>query len=664
MKPHAFVAMPFGRKTGPDGKTELDFNRIFEALLRPALERAGCEVFRADEEQSAGDIRTDMFQELLVADLVLADLTIANPNVWYELGVRHALRARGVVLVYGSLPDGAAVKAFDVYTDRKLRYELGADGRPDPAKLTQAIEALASLARETLASSTRRKVSPVYTLLPHLEEPRWATLLLAQDNEFSDAYRRWDQRVTLAKKKNLPGDIMTLAGETPARALLLEARRAAGNCLLTLGQPRLALEQFEAALAIQDRDLASRQKKAVCLGRLQQFDEARTWLDALQADHPQDPETRALSGRVDKDEWMSRWRPEGGGPIEPGSLQDAAAQEDALLAETITPYRQAFRLDPAHYYSGINALTLSRLRRHLGGDSDDAELAELEGGLRWSIGCALAANGKDYWARASLAELTLVTTAADDAGAVSRDWRAAVAAADKDWFALDSSRQTLLLLQQLGFQPALTKVALDIVEREIARLTPPFVPRQVLLFSGHMVDAPNRTPPRFPPEKEAAAAERIATALADLGADAQDLALCQAAAGGDLLFLEACVKRGVRCQVLLPFPEPEFIQRSMLPSAQGETWRGRWLALKGQLGATPRCMPDELGPLPKAVNPYERGNLWLLNTALALGPDKLRFTCLWNGEGGDGPGGTQHMMSEVQQRTGQVRWIDTRSLSL
>ena len=94
MTPHAFIAMPFGTKPGADGK-DIDFNRIYAELLKPALEAAGCTVFRADEEQRAGDIRTDMFQELLVADLVLADLTLDNPNVWYELGVRHALRARG-----------------------------------------------------------------------------------------------------------------------------------------------------------------------------------------------------------------------------------------------------------------------------------------------------------------------------------------------------------------------------------------------------------------------------------------------------------------------------------------------------------------------------------------------------------------------------------------
>ncbi len=109
MKPHAVVAMPFGSKPGHDGQL-IDFNRVYTEYIRPALEAAGLEVFRADEEPRAGDIRTDMFQELLVADLVVADLTLDNPNVWYELGVRHALRARGVVLVQGPRPN----QPFDI----------------------------------------------------------------------------------------------------------------------------------------------------------------------------------------------------------------------------------------------------------------------------------------------------------------------------------------------------------------------------------------------------------------------------------------------------------------------------------------------------------------------------------------------------------------------
>jgi hypothetical protein len=73
-------------------------------------------------------------------------------------------------------------------------------------------------------------------------------------------------------------------------------------------------------------------------------------------------------------------------------------------------------------------------------------------------------------------------------------------------------------------------------------------------------------------------------------------------------------------------------------------------------------MPDELGPCPEGVDPFERCNLWLLFTALAFGLDKVRFVCLWNGGGGDGPGGTAHMYKEVKARTGRVEWIDTRTL--
>ena len=59
-------------------------------------------------------------------------------------------------------------------------------------------------------------------------------------------------------------------------------------------------------------------------------------------------------------------------------------------------------------------------------------------------------------------------------------------------------------------------------------------------------------------------------------------------------------------------------------------------------------MPEELGPTPENTDPYERTNLWLLYTALSMGAEKVRFICLWDGKGGDGPGGTKHMHDEVK----------------
>ena len=190
----------------------------------------------------------------------------------------------------------------------------------------------------------------------------------------------------------------------------------------------------------------------------------------------------------------------------------------------------------------------------------------------------------------------------------------------------------------------------------------PFIPSQVLLFSGHMADAPDRAQPRLPAAKLPQAAQALQQALEALGAGVGDLLLTQGAAGGDLLCAEACLTRGMCVQLLLPLAEPEFIERSVLPSADGERWRERYLALKRLLQQPPRVMPDELGPLPEGANAFERCNLWLLHTALDYGADKLRFICLWDGGGSDGPGGTAHMVDEVQRRGGQVIWIDTRTL--
>ena len=193
----------------------------------------------------------------------------------------------------------------------------------------------------------------------------------------------------------------------------------------------------------------------------------------------------------------------------------------------------------------------------------------------------------------------------------------------------------------------------------------PLRPRQVLLFSGHLMDAPGRAVPRFPPAMEAAAQQAIDAELDRLGAGPDDLALAQAAAGGDLLFLQACQRRGLQVQVLLPFDEARFLDESVRGAAfnpaQGD-WVGRYQAMRQRLNKPPRLMPDERGPLPPEANAFEHCNLWLLDTALALGPDRLTFVCLWNGSGGDGPGGTAHMVDEVKRRGGQVHWIDTRRL--
>ena len=192
--------------------------------------------------------------------------------------------------------------------------------------------------------------------------------------------------------------------------------------------------------------------------------------------------------------------------------------------------------------------------------------------------------------------------------------------------------------------------------------TLPPEPRQVLLFSGHMVDAPRRKQARFPRDKVDAAAARIAAVLDGLRAGPDDLALTQGAAGGDLLFAEACVARGVPLQLLLPLPEPEFVRQSLRPSADGASWQARFEAIKARCPAAPRVLHEVVTDPPGEGNVFEQCNLWLLATALAYGVGRLRFISLWDGEGGDGPGGTRHLVDEVRRMAGHLSWIDVRTL--
>lgn len=187
-------------------------------------------------------------------------------------------------------------------------------------------------------------------------------------------------------------------------------------------------------------------------------------------------------------------------------------------------------------------------------------------------------------------------------------------------------------------------------------------PRQVLLFSGHMVDAPRRPTPRFPRAKVEAAAARIADVLDALKAGPDDLAFTQGAAGGDLLFAEACIARGVPLQLLLPLDEAEFARQSLRPSADGARWSARFAAVRRRCPAPPLVLPEVIADPPGTSNVFEQCNLWMLATALAYGVDRLRFVCLWDGGGGDGPGGTRHLVDEVRRMGAQLHWIDVRTL--
>ena len=339
-------------------------------------------------------------------------------------------------------------------------------------------------------------------------------------------------------------------------------------------------------------------------------------------------------------------------------MREKAGRELSRLIQAVEAYMKAFVSDPANFYAGLNACTLRHLQIHLGHPlGNPASLPNLEGGVIWACLAALERQPDDYATRACWAELTVLF---NPPGQVEKAWREAVTVANKDRFALDSSRQQLLILRDLGFRTEGVETALAVLDEEMARLEEPWQARRLFLFSGHMIDAAERATPRFPADREPIAAEAITAKLDELGCGEQDLAICGGACGGDLLFAEAALRRGCQVHLHLQFKEADFLQASV--AFAGESWVDRYYAVKENSLTRILIQPDELGPLPKGINPYERNNLWQLYTALANGVDRVRCIALWNGEGGAGPGGTENMVDTVRQHAGRVSILDTRQL--
>ncbi len=164
----AFIVRPFGTKGGDD------FDRVEKELVAPALRHFGITGRTTGEIVAQGNIRTDMFQRLATADLVVADLSIHNANVFYELGVRHALRDRKTFLIRARVDD----VPFDLKTDRYLAY--------DAAQPAAALDDLVRGLRATLDSEAAD--SPIHQLLPALS-PQDPEALLVVPGDYQEEVR-------------------------------------------------------------------------------------------------------------------------------------------------------------------------------------------------------------------------------------------------------------------------------------------------------------------------------------------------------------------------------------------------------------------------------------------------------------------------------------------
>jgi hypothetical protein len=186
--------------------------------------------------------------------------------------------------------------------------------------------------------------------------------------------------------------------------------------------------------------------------------------------------------------------------------------------------------------------------------------------------------------------------------------------------------------------------------------------QRVLLFTGHMIDAPGRKQPRFPRSKAPVARAAIQGAVRDhcIAERRRMLGIASCASGGDILFHEVCAELGISTRVFLALPEAQFVERSVAPA--GREWIERFFAT---VHRQPTYVLDTVLATTASSNDcnvWQQTNLWMLQEALRFGADKAVLIALWDGEGGDGPGGTGDLIERAKRHQVTTLALDTKAL--
>lgn len=407
MAPLCFVLMPFGKMPVASGAM-VDFDAVYQDLIAPAIAAAGLEPLRADADVAGGVIHKPMFERLMLCDFAVADLTGANADVFYELGLRHGIRPATTVLLFA----GAERMPFDVAPLPALPYQLGPDGKPadcaaDQAALRALLEAAQRQQGEPLTDS------PVFQLVEGYAPPDIARLKtdVFRDRACYDAEAR--QRLAAARRAGRDavrqvaadlGDVGALEAGVVVDLLLSHRAVSDWAAMVDLAA------RLPAPLA---RSVLVREQLAFALNRLGRRDEAESLLAGLIAERGPNSETNALLGRVYKDRW------------DEARAAGEKLAADGWLAKAIATYLAGFEADWRDAYPGVNAVTLMELK-----NPPDARRLELLPVVTYAARRRLAKGAADYWDYATLLELAVLRRdepAARDAaatalGAVREKW--------------------------------------------------------------------------------------------------------------------------------------------------------------------------------------------------------------------------------------------------
>ncbi len=652
----AFIVRPFGTKK------DIDFDRVEASLISPALDRLGITGRTTGEIVKQGNIRTDMFVKLLTADLVVADVSIHNANVFYELGIRHALRDRRSFLLKSQ---GDEVP-FDIMTDRYFLYEAD--------KPEQHLDDLVEALRATIDSVDRD--SPVFQLLPKLEPADPAQLNLVPFD--------FREEVERTAKRNARGVLRLLADEVKEFDWAIEGMRVIGRAQFDIGDTLGAKETWEAVQVEQPLDVEANEVLGTVyerLGNLNRSDQVlRRILKEGNLSATQQSRTRALLGRNGKTRWMLDWK-----DIEEPEAAREAALRSPHLETSVEGYERGFREDRNDSYAGLNALTqvviLTDLatelpavwRERFEAEEDAARhlndlldlRRELEVGVKLTVDSDLhrAAFEDDPGGWAEISEARLTHLLSSNPKRVAHLYTRALASAPD--YARESTKAQLEQFVKLGIRAENAIAAMEAIDKLKLSEQGSSESGRVILFAGHRVDDADRQTRRFPSEAEDLARELIAAAVTKEQREAEGnlSGIAGGASGSDILFHEVCAEMGIETKLYLALPPMEFSRECVQSS--GPEWVERFNRLCERM--EPQVLSESVG-LPRwlrAKKDYDvflRSTYWMIHRALSMGRS-YTLIALWDGAEPEGPGGTYDIIREARQRGVKFVHLDAGQLT-
>ncbi|HUK32110.1 MAG TPA: TRAFs-binding domain-containing protein [Candidatus Acidoferrum sp.] len=384
MKPLCFVLMPFGKKTDGAGRV-VDFDEVYKQLIAPAVRAAELEAIRADEEQVGGSIHKPMFERLMLCDYAVADLTGANPNVYYELGIRHAVRPRSTIILFA----GGTPLPFDIANLRGLPYQINSAGIPVEAEQTVA----AITARLQSARADSGDDSPLFQLIdgmPRAEVDHAKTDVFREQVEYSKEFKR---RLAAARAENI--DAVRAIAQSSELANLNDVE--AGTIIdlfLSFRDMKAYQDMADLYARMPDhlqRTRMVREQMGLALNRLGNAKEAEEILLKVIQDYGESSETNGLLGRIYKDRW------------EAAKNSGQSLEARGLLKRAVAAYLAGFEADWRDCYPGINAVTLMEMM-----EPPDKAQADLLPVVRYAALRRIRTNG-DYWDQATLLELEILS---------------------------------------------------------------------------------------------------------------------------------------------------------------------------------------------------------------------------------------------------------------